>query len=199
MKIFPEMLRHARRDLTLLLLLGVAGAAAVAATATLLKNARLENTAARTHLRASEERLAQAHDERQERLRQIKTYRAMRARGYVGEERPTRWIERIRAAGERHGLFDFRPAFSGTRVIPGKAGSETIVRGMTLRMQVLHENDLLDFLDDLRYSLPAQLRLRRCDVVRLDAGGETEATLAQLGAECSVEWITWRAGTESPS
>lgn len=199
MNLFPEMLRHARRNLALLLLLGIAGAAAVAVTANRLKNARLENVAAQADLRASAARLAHARDERQDRLRQLETYRAMRDLGYVGEERPTRWIERIRAAGERHGLFEVRPSFSGMRVIAGKSGSETVVRGMTLRMQLLHENDLLDFLDDLRRSAPAHLRLRRCDVVRLDAGGEAEAALAQLGAECSVEWITWRAGTESPS
>lgn len=194
MTTIPAILRHARRDLALLSLLVGAGVAAVLVTSGLLKNARLDNATAHAHLRASEERLAHINDERQNRLRQIETWRGMVARGRVGEERQTQWIERIRAAVERRRLSDVRPVFSGVRMIAGKSGAETVVRGMTLRMPLLHENDLIDLLDDLRQSVPAHLRLRRCVVTwrETDGASVSAPSLAQLDAECAIEWITWR-------
>ena len=51
---------------------------------------------------------------------------------------------------------------------------------------------LLNFIDDLRHSVPAYLRLRSCDVQRLVASESAGPTIAQLKAECSIDWITWR-------
>ena len=64
---------------------------------------------------------------------------------------------------------------------------------MQMRMKLLHEEDLLNFLADLRASAQAYLRVRRCDVERLPkAAGESRGIPPQLGADCTIDWITIR-------
>ena len=47
--------------------------------------------------------------------------------------------------------------------------------------------------DDLRATAKAYIRVRRCDVERLPkATGDSRGVPPQLGADCTVEWITLR-------
>jgi hypothetical protein len=64
---------------------------------------------------------------------------------------------------------------------------------MKVQMQLLHEDDLLGFLADLRTGVRALLVVRRCDVERLaPQAGSDRATRAQLKADCEIDWITLR-------
>jgi hypothetical protein len=61
---------------------------------------------------------------------------------------------------------------------------------MKLRMDLLHENDLLGFLDDLASSVPALLLVRACSLERLMHEPASGGTPARLGAECTIDWVT---------
>lgn len=136
--------------------------------------------------------LKHVRDEQQDHLRRLEIYREIAARGYVGEERRHEWVERIRSIKEQRKLLDIRYELSRPQVIVDKPGNEIVISNMKLQIQLLHEEDLLNFIDDLRHSVPAYLRLRSCDVQRLVASESAEPTIAQLKAECSIDWITWR-------
>ena len=64
----------------------------------------------------------------------------------------------------------------------------------------LHPDDSLlaldteaHFIDDLNASARAYLRVRKCDVERLPKSpGDNAAVPPQLGAECTIDWITIR-------
>jgi hypothetical protein len=65
---------------------------------------------------------------------------------------------------------------------------------MTVQLRLLHEEDLLRFLDDLRRQARALIRIDSCNVSRLARGIDpTSGTSAQLQAECKIDWITLRA------
>lgn len=192
MNTLSENFQRSRWNLAVLLLLSSTGVAATMITSSLLKSARLENQQAKLHLKETGEMLKRVRDEQQDYLQKFETYREILARGYVGEERRHEWIEQIRSIKEQRKLLDIRYELSRPQVIAGKPGNEIVISNMKLQMQLLHEEDLLNFLDDLRHSVPAYLRLRSCDVERLVASESAGPTIAQLKAECSIDWITWR-------
>lgn len=68
------------------------------------------------------------------------------------------------------------------------SGYDFMVSNMQLHMQLLHEDDLLNFLADLRDSMRAYIRVNKCDVQRQSVPGSA----AQLKADCSIDWITLR-------
>ena len=196
MNTLSEIIQRSRWNLAVLLLLSGAGVAAVMITSNSLKSARLENQQAKLHLKDAGEMLKHVRDEQQDHLRRLEIYREIAARGYVGEERRHEWVERIRSIKEQRKLLDIRYELSRPQVIMDKPGNEIVISNMKLQMQLLHEEDLLNFLDDLRHSVPAYLRLRSCDVERLVASESAGPTIAQLKAECSIDWITWRTKIE---
>jgi hypothetical protein len=81
------------------------------------------------------------------------------------------------------------------RLLPSGAvagGHGFMASAMRLRMQLLHENDLLGFIADLQQSVQALPVVRECKVERLARAEGERATQANLAAECSIDWITLR-------
>jgi hypothetical protein len=62
---------------------------------------------------------------------------------------------------------------------------------MNLQMPLLHENDLLGFLADLRRNVHAHLMVRDCAIER-GAQAQERCVAAQLRAVCTIDWITLR-------
>ena len=65
---------------------------------------------------------------------------------------------------------------------------------MKFRLALLHEGDLLYFLNELSQKAPADIRPERCSVTRLNAvspdqSGTERKWLPTLQAECTVDWI----------
>lgn len=147
----------------------------------------------------SQNRLARARDEELEIKQKIARYNQLAAAGILGEERRLDWVENIRRIRGERKLFDIEYEIAPQQVIdaatlPGaSANYDFLSSTMQMRMKLLHENDLLDFIADLRASAQAFIRVRRCDVERLPkSGGESRGVPPQLAAECTIEWITIR-------
>jgi hypothetical protein len=139
-------------------------------------------------------------DEEQDIRNRIARYQQMRERRVIGLEERLDWVEQMTRIRNNRRLIDVQYELSPQKSIddnalPGGAvaGShEIMASSMRLRMQLLHENDLLGFLDDLRRSVNAHLLVRECLVERT-AGATAERGLpAQLRAECLIDWITIR-------
>ncbi len=120
-------------------------------------------------------------------------YRDLKARGAVGAERRLDWIRRISQIKEALRLpeldYELAPqqAAAGAAPLPSMKGRyEFRSSAMKLRLGLLHEGDLLGFLDELDKPVSAVPRVRACRIERIaDAGAG-----ARLGAECRVDWIT---------
>ena len=73
-------------------------------------------------------------------------------------------------------------------------GHEFMSSSMKLQMQLLHEDDLLGFIADLRSRVRALIVVRQCSVERIARGpAATERGVQpQLKADCELDWITLR-------
>lgn len=127
-------------------------------------------------------------------------YRELTARGHIGPERRLDWMDRIAELRHTRRLFEFRYEFAPQRALDerpqdnGSAGFTFMASTMKLQMPLLHEDDLLGFLDDLARSVPALLQVRECRIGHFpQAAGSGPAP--RLTADCSVDWITLRQNT----
>lgn len=159
------------------------------------EKAARDATTARNEIQS---KLSRARVEEQELRGKIESFEAFKARGYIGAERRLDWIEaiaRIKAARNIGRLdYDFSPQRpADANILPGGAsagGFEIMSSQMQMRVQLLHEGELLALLEDLRGAVQALIQVRACTLERLAAESADRGNNAQLKAECTLEWIT---------
>jgi hypothetical protein len=191
--------RRIRLSLAAAVVMAAAGGAIVYASL-LLHQAEKKNQATAQAKRAEiQGRLMRARDEELEVKNKIARYNELSKRGVFGEEQRLDWVEQIRHIKTERKLFDIQYEIAPQQAIdaallPGSSANfDFRSSSMQMRMKLLHEEDLLNFLADLRASAQAYLRVRRCDVDRLPkATGESRGIPPQLSADCTIDWITIR-------
>lgn len=181
--------------------MAVAGGGSVWTTLQLKKASDKEFKEAAAARKDMQSKLARASEEQQELREKIDRFQALKARGLIGPEQRLDWIEaiaRIKAARRIIKLdYEFspqRPADSA--LLPGGAaagGFQIMASQMRLQLELLHEGELLGFLAELQQSAQALIKVRSCAVERLP-GNAGRGTLAQLKADCTLEWITLKEG-----
>ena len=121
---------------------------------------------------------------------------ALRQRGLIGEENRLAWIDAIRLSQEQRKLLPIGYEISAQQVLhvplPIVTGQYQL-RGsrMQLHLDLLHELDLLNLLDDLRQA--GYFAVQECSLKRNGAAGAAGAaagTTASLSADCSLLWLT---------
>jgi hypothetical protein len=147
-------------------------------------------------------KLSQARVEEQELRDKTGRFQALKTQGYIGPEMRLDWIEtiaRIKASRRIPKLdYDFAPQRPvDAALLPGGAlagGFEIMSSQMQLRLQLLHEGELLALLDEIRSTVPAMVQVRSCAIERLAPSVTDRGHNAQLKADCTLEWITLREG-----
>ena len=120
---------------------------------------------------------------------------ALRQRGLIGEENRLAWIDAIRRSQEQRKLlpisYDISPQQALQVPLPMMMGQYHL-RGsrMRLQMDLLHEMDLLNLLDDLRQA--GYFAVQDCTLKRhaSAATGAASGAAPTLGAECELLWLT---------
>ncbi len=144
-------------------------------------------------------RLTRAPEEEQELRSKIALFHELQQRGIIGQEERLDWVEQIGRIKAERRLLDVQYEIAAQKsvdsaLLPAGATAgeyEFMSSTMNLQMQLLHEDDLLGFLDDLRKSVHAQLLVRECAIDRLPPGTDRRVA-AQLRATCTIDWITLR-------
>lgn len=151
--------------------------------------------AARNEIRG---KLARAQDEEQELRGKIARYSRLQAKGIVGEEHRLEWVEALRAIKQERRLIDLQYELSPQQpldaaIAPGGGGDfEFMNSALRMQMLLLHEGDLLHFIDDIGEKPQAFTRTRRCSVQRTPPASRERGPAPQLKAECEIDWITIR-------
>ncbi len=179
----------------------IAGAA-VGITLTLKKQAGQAYGAAVAAEKEIETKIARARSEEQELRDKITRFQALKSRGTIGAEQRLDWLETISRLKTARRIFQLDYEFAPQRPIDGTilpGGSATggfgiMASQMRLHMQLLHEGDLLGFLDDLRAAAPALIQVRACTMGRGVRNPAEHGASPQLAAECTLEWITLKEG-----
>jgi hypothetical protein len=191
--------RRIRLSLAAAIAMLAAGAAAVYVSTQLHAVEKKNHVAAQAKRGENQGRLSRARDEEQEIKNKIARFNGLSAQGIFKEEMRLDWVEQIRRIRTARKLFDIQYEIAPQKVIdpailPGSSANyDFLVSTMQLRMNLLHEDDLLKFLADMRAEAQAYLRVRRCDVERLPRqAGENAGIPPQLSADCTIDWITIR-------
>lgn len=182
------ILKRIRWNLLLFVVMALLGAAMVIYSRNLLLDAQKIHKQATTNRGEVRGKLANAQNEEKELLEKYARYQSILAHGYIGSERRLDWIEQIRKIKTTRKLLEINYEFGPQEGLDttNPSGFDFMVSHMKLQMQLLHEDDLLLFLADLRDNVRAYTSVKNCSVTRQTRPG----TSMQLAAECLVDWIT---------
>ena len=181
------------RKASILLAASIAASAAlIAGSGFLLSRQQASRTVAQAHLAQAQGQYKQAEDEKNE-IRDFQPrFEQLVRRGFVGEENRLDTVEHIRHIQEGRKLspitYEISPqqAFQGD---PSVQTGELELRGsrITLRMGLLHEMDLFNFLSDLgTYGLFAP---QSCNLTTVDSASDLKLA-PHLRGECTLYWVT---------
>jgi hypothetical protein len=178
------------------ILLGVAGA--VYYTDQLAIKARRDLAQQENQLKDARTRLHRSGDEKDLIVRYLGSYQQLQKRGFAGDEQRINWLDALRVTNQQADLFgvDYeigtqKPYAFAASLNPGQVQLRESV--MKLRFRLLHEGDLLRFLDLLSRQGAGIYTVDQCTLKRLDTRGVIRYQ-PNLAAECELAWITASAG-----
>jgi hypothetical protein len=157
-----------------------------------VRTAAQAKTVANSELQQFEGKLKQVRAEENEIREKSALYSNLRARGIIGEEQRLDWVELIKGIKETRKLIDVQYEFSPQQTLERAAmpGFSFRSSAMKLQMKLLHEGDLLNFINDVRRQAKAYVRVRSCTVTRTTRTGSSAGETALLNADCQLDWIT---------
>jgi hypothetical protein len=140
------------------------------------------------------ERLLRIADEEREVKEKIAVYRRLKDLGILGRERRLEWADAIKRIRAQRGLIDLRYRVAPQKPlasVPGKPGTvDFYASSMTVRLALLHEEDLFGFLADLRASGNAYYAVRDCTLSRTGVPPAAANLAARVNADCDIDLIT---------
>lgn len=173
----------------------LAGAACAYFANGYLQQTRQSGAAAAAQRAEVQTKLASANEEEREIEANLQQYQALAARGIIGEENRLDWVDVVTAIKNERRLFNISYSIAPQTELdyPGfsPGGSVKFMASrVKIGIQLLHEGDLLNFIDDLAKRGKPYLSVRSCKVRRDDrsAGGTTLAP--RLQADCVFDLIT---------
>jgi hypothetical protein len=190
--------RDELRRLALPLLIAAAllavGAAIIYSAGEGMRMAQASLGVAQSERRQNAERLARIAEEEREVNQKMDVYKQLKALNILGEERRLEWADAINRIRVQRELLDVRYRVERQKLLssaPGKpANVDFFASTMRIDLQLLHEEDLLRFLADLRDSGNAYYAVKKCAITRTgQAVGGTTMT-PRLQASCDIDLIT---------
>jgi len=194
--------RLTREEARQLALPALAAIVLVAGGALLIRTADQSVRAAQRELGAAEvqrkqnvDRLARIAEEEREVKEKLDVYARLKDLHIIGEERRLEWADTITRIRAQRELLDVRYRVEKQRLLasaPGKpANVDFFASTMKVDLALLHEEDLLRFLGDLRASGNAYYSVKRCVLTRTGQAVTGGAVMApRLQAQCEIDLIT---------
>lgn len=195
MKLGRTDLKRLRLPLAGFLLLIVGGALCYFAAEGYLQESRKLGVATAAQRAEVQARLASANEEEREIKANIRQYQALAARGIVGEERRLDWVDTVTAIKNERRLFNISYNIQPQDELdyPGISsggGVRFMASHVKMNLLLLHEEDLLNFIDELSRRGKSYLSVRSCDVQRENRSSGGSALAARLRADCVFDLIT---------
>lgn len=165
----------------------------------------LGNAAHQDALKAEHERntAATAKNQIEQRLRQVRTeemdikertqiLQRLQHSGITGEEKRLEWMEMLRDTQRDLRLPGMKYEFGARTTLDGNGGANIGWYSSPLKIQfrLLHEEDLLNALARIQKNAQALVIVRACKLAPLAVQGEGRSSMALLGAECDMQWLT---------
>jgi hypothetical protein len=191
-----DELKRLLAPLALALALLAAGAALAWSAGQTLLRAQRGLAAVSAERKQNTERLARIAEEEREVRQNLDIYKRLKQLSIVGEENRLEWADAITRIRRERELLDLRYVIERQRLLvslPGKPASVDFhASTMRVDLALLHEEDLLRFLSDLRDSGNAYYSVRRCDLARTGQAATGATMTPRLRASCELDLITIR-------
>src|SRR4051812_43864630 len=173
MNIRREDLKRLRVTAAAAAILTALGLAATAISDRHLVLATKARDAARAQRSAAQERVSKVSEEEREIRESLIFYRRMQRQGMIGGENRLDWIDAIAKIKSERKLFEIKYNIDAQKPLdyPGVVSAKSMdffVSRMKLDMLLLHEEDLLNFLADLRTVGKSHVSVRHCSVSRVE-------------------------------
>ena len=139
------------------------------------------------------DRLERVDDEKRTLERYGPAYRLLAEQGIIGAEQRVNWLDGLRLASQATRGFgvDYEVSGQQAALLKLDAGDyEARQSEMKLRLRLLHEGDLLAFLDALGEQRAGLYFLQACGLKPSGNGAFTARFEPKLLAECKLTWVT---------
>lgn len=195
MRFTPEELRKLGLPALIAAVLLAAGAALIWSANTALVSAQRQIAAAEAERAQAAERLARISEEEREVKEKLDVYKTLKSLNILGEERRLEWADAITRIRTQRELLDISYRVDRQKMIasvPGKPGNvDFFASTMRVQLALLHEEDLLRFLADLRNSGNAYYSVKTCAINRTGQQAPTGTTITpRLRATCEIDLVT---------
>lgn len=164
------------------------------------EGAELARLAAVTLRGEAEARLQRVRNEENEIRQDSLLFYQLQERGVIGEEQRLDWVELLEEIRDKRRLLDLRYEIAPQRPLDAGAVGNFVflLSSMKVQMKLLHEEDLIRLLSDLRRQAKALIRIKGCNVERLPPTvAERAGDWANLQADCEIDWLTLRGAVHN--
>ncbi len=146
-------------------------------------------------LQEARTRYQRSGEERETVMHYIEAYRQLERIGFVGSEQRLNWVESLREANTRAGLFGVDYQMTAQQPYPYVAKDNPISNRikqsqMRLSFGVLHEGDLMKLFRGLSALQPGLFSITACSLDRAGRQGAPVPRQANLTAVCELSWVT---------
>ena len=194
MRFTRDELKRLAIPLLIALALLAAGGALIWSAERSLRVAQVGLATAQVERRSANERLARISEEEREVKEKIDVYQRLKGLNILGEERRLEWADAITRIRTQRELLDLRYTVERQRSLtslPGKPASvDFFASTMKVELALLHEDDLLRFLGDLRQSGNAFYSVKKCALTRTGQALSGATISPRLRGECEIDLIT---------
>jgi hypothetical protein len=189
-----EELRKLALPSALALALLAAGAAIIWSGDAALAAAKRQIAAAEAERAQAAERLARISEEEREVTAKLDVYKQLKSLNILGEERRLEWADAITRIRTQRELLDLSYRVDRQKLLlsaPGKpANVDIFASTMRVQLALLHEEDLLRFLNDLRNSGNAYYSVKSCTLNRTGPTATGTTITPRLRADCEIDLVT---------
>lgn len=196
MRLTRDELKRLLAPVAIALVAVAAGAALAWSAGQTLGAAQRALAAAAGERKQNTERLARIAEEEREVREKLDLYQRLKQLHIIGEENRLEWADTIARIRRERELLDLRYVIERQKLlvsVPGKPASVDFLSStMRVDLALLHEDDLLRFLSDLRDSGNAYDSVHRCDVTRTGQAVAGATMTPRLRASCEIDLITIR-------
>ena len=196
MKLVPDDFQKLQYSLLAMALMFAIGVISVVVAYQATKTASIDRVATQTDRNDARSKLQRVRGEESEIKQKSALFNQLQARGMVGEEQRLEWVELIREIRDKRRLIDLQYEFAPQRSLDNSApgnGYAFYASTMKVQLKLLHEEDLTRFVDDLRRQAKALIQVKSCNVSRLPRNETEGSVVAQLQADCLIDWLTLQA------
>ena len=147
----------------------------------------------RSVLNGIRQKSTQADQEKQLIQRYREAYEALQKSGTVGPEQRVNWLDALRNASQAARTLgvDYQLSQQTASPIKLETGAYKLQQStMKLRIKLLHEGDLMNFLQALDAERPGLYLLQSCNLTRGSSGAFSVRYEPKLMAECDLIWLS---------